>query len=128
MCISFSGEAIGAIGCPSSLTLLEEFKSDPCQEVSETCQLAIQRIKHVQENSTVDLKSPYNSVDPTPTQSDLDVEHLTNLFLDDNADLFVRYKAMFALRNLNTPEAISGLCQGKFNIRNFLCFLVYHHV
>ena len=41
-----AGEALGAIGTPECLQLLERYQADPCLEVAETCQLALQRIQH----------------------------------------------------------------------------------
>ncbi len=38
-------EALGAIADPQSIPVLEEFSSDPAREVSETCQLAVERMK-----------------------------------------------------------------------------------
>ena len=40
-----AGEALGAIGTPECLQLLERYQSDPCLEVAQTCQLALQRIQ-----------------------------------------------------------------------------------
>ncbi len=41
-----AGEALGAIGGPECLQLLEAHEDDPCLEVAQTCQLALQRIQH----------------------------------------------------------------------------------
>ena len=41
-----AGEALGAIGTPQCLQLLEQYQGDPCLEVAQTCQLALQRIQY----------------------------------------------------------------------------------
>ena len=41
-----AGEALGAIGTPECLQLLERYQEDPCLEVAQTCQLALQRIQY----------------------------------------------------------------------------------
>ena len=41
-----AGEALGAIGGAQCLQLLEDHQADPCLEVAQTCQLALQRIQH----------------------------------------------------------------------------------
>lgn len=95
------------------MDILEKFSNDESKEVAETCQLAIRRIKWLQDHP--DLKKPlgeYLTVDPTPTTELNDVNKLKAILIDDNEDLFERYKAMFALRNIKTPESILTLCEG----------------
>jgi deoxyhypusine monooxygenase len=41
-----------------------------------------------------------------------DVRALRAALLDTHLALFTRYRAMFALRNIGTPEAIDALCAG----------------
>ncbi len=41
-----AGEALGAIGTQRCFDLLRAFSKDPCLEVSQTCQLALQRIEY----------------------------------------------------------------------------------
>lgn len=38
-----SGEALGAIGEPTVIPLLEKYSKDPVPEVAETCELALSR-------------------------------------------------------------------------------------
>ena len=52
------------------------------------------------------------SVDPAPPSVDQSVDSLKAILLDDDANLFKRYRAMFALRNLNTSEAALALADG----------------
>ena len=47
-----AGEALGAIGTPECLQLLERHQADPCLEVAQTCQLALQRIQHYSRPNT----------------------------------------------------------------------------
>jgi deoxyhypusine monooxygenase len=77
-----AAEALGAIAAPDCLQLLQEYSRDPCQEVAETCQLALGRLKHLEQKKAAEAapgavaldavaaeqaeESPYYSVDPTP--------------------------------------------------------------
>lgn len=63
-----AAEALGAIGKPECLELLQEaLVSDPAPEVRETCDLALHRIQQVE---TDDLEeSPFRSVDPAVASS-----------------------------------------------------------
>lgn len=67
----------------------------------------------------------YTSVDPAPPTSgllsgkasreDASPEHIQSLqrkLLDRNLPLFERYRAMFALRNIGTPDAVDALASG----------------
>merc|ERR1711915_463129 len=47
----------------------------------------------------------FNSVDPAPASLDKDLDQLRKTLLDNSASLFDRYRAMFSLRNINTPES-----------------------
>lgn len=96
----------------------DEFK------VAETCQLAAARISwlHGDGQRTDNLPpSPYMSVDPAPPTVGKSVSSLKDILLDDNANLFERYRAMFALRNLNSPEAALALAEGL----HCLCILSF---
>jgi deoxyhypusine monooxygenase len=91
-------------------------------EVAETCQLALQRMDWYERNSSNDRVSPYNSVDPTPPSEEKDLARLKATLLDENENLFERYRAMFALRNINSDESISALCDGKCKPNWFIYF------
>lgn len=112
-----AGEALGAIGDPVVLDLLREYVEDPVVEVAETCQLAVRRLEWLQcsdklsEDSQVD-KNPYCSVDPAPPAVRRDVTELRGSLLDEALPLFDRYRAMFALRNIGTEEAVLALGDG----------------
>jgi deoxyhypusine monooxygenase len=57
----------------------------------------------------------YASVDPAPPSQETDVTVLKLMLQDENLNLFDRYRAMFALRNLNTSESILALGEGTCN-------------
>ena len=109
-----AGEALGAIGSQESLPLLEKYSKHPILEIAETCQLAIGRIHWLlnQQKDTANNASKYNSVDPAPPMIDSSITDLTNILLNENEDLFARYKAMFALRNKDVEEAVLSLSKG----------------
>ncbi|CAK8684408.1 unnamed protein product [Clavelina lepadiformis] len=117
-----AAEAIGAIGEASCLSVLEKYCNDACQEVAETCQLAVGRIKWLRdkENSSEEAKlipSPFKSVDPTPSGlgSITDVNILEDKLTNSENTMFERYRAMFSLRNLNTDEAAVALTKGLYS-------------
>ncbi len=73
--------------------------------------------------------SVYSSVDPAPALVEKTVEHLRSLLLNaTTATLFERYKAMFALRNRNTPDAVRALCDSLDDksalFRHEVCFVL----
>ncbi|VDM40424.1 unnamed protein product [Toxocara canis] len=61
-----AGEALGAIGDPSAIPILEKYLSHPEPAISETCDLAVRRIKWVNEKhargESIMARSPYDSV------------------------------------------------------------------
>ncbi|XP_076273058.1 deoxyhypusine hydroxylase nero [Rhynchophorus ferrugineus] len=108
-----AAEALGAIGSPEMIKILEQFKSDPVIEVAETCELALERIKWLQHPDDAEItKNPYNSVDPAPPANSKDVTELKALLLNESESLFNRYRAMFSLRNLATKASIEALGEG----------------
>ena len=40
------------------------------------------------------------------------IDELKKILLDENQSLFERYRAMFALRNIGTDEAVLAICEG----------------
>lgn len=105
-----AGEALGAIGDLSVIPILEEYSKDPVVEVAETCQLAVCRLKWLEEFKD-SSKSPYASVDPAPASDSTRLEELKSILTDEEASLFDRYKAMFSLRNLRTKESVLALAE-----------------
>ena len=117
-----AAEALGAIGSQNVVEILLKFAKDPVIEVAETCELALERIRWLQnqESNTVnEEKSPYSSVDPAPPSVEKDVNKLRQTLLDESTSLFDRYRAMFSLRNLQTKESVLALADG-FNCSSAL--------
>lgn len=117
-------EALGAIGRESSIQVLKDFCSHPAREISETCQIAIDLInwKNSPENQTssnrIGTSGDYLSHDPAPPvelegkSSAAHIEELRTKLMDEDASLFNRYRAMFALRNMNTDASAMALVDG----------------
>nr|NVI76152.1 nero [Cucujiformia] len=107
-----AGEALGALGYPEAIDVLTKYKSDPTVEVAETCEIALDRIKWLSSSKDEENQitpSVYTSVDPAPPSLNKDVSQLESILTDEKATLFERYRAMFALRNLHTPESVAAL-------------------
>ncbi|KAH6912713.1 deoxyhypusine hydroxylase [Coprinopsis sp. MPI-PUGE-AT-0042] len=125
-----AAEALGAISSERSIPVLEEFLQDSAREVRETCEIAIAKIKwdnseEAQKSKEVKADVPYTSIDPAPATSKLlagkpkpedlsleTIEQLQKQLVDTNVSLFERYRAMFALRNIGTKEAVEALASG----------------
>jgi len=108
-----AGEALGAIGKPEVLDILEKYSKDPVIEVSETCQIALDRVKWLQKQEALNDNNPYASVDPSPPLAQQkSVEELKNILLDENENLFNRYRAMFSLRNLRSKDSVLAISAG----------------
>ncbi|KAM6494243.1 Armadillo-type fold [Amanita muscaria] len=129
-----AAEAMGAISSQDSIPVLQEFLSDPERAVRETCEIAVARIewknseegrKCLDETSSESHTPLYTSVDPAPATSSLlrgaakpedgspsNVAALQHQLMDKSLHLFERYRAMFALRNIGTPAAVTALASG----------------
>ena len=110
-----SGEALGAIGHPEVLPVLEKYAKDPVVEVAETCEIALDRVKwatSVENPQSANAENPYASVDPSPPAASKNVEELTRILLDEHEKLYERYRAMFSLRNLRTVDSINAIGKG----------------
>ena len=57
--------------------------------------------------------NPYASVDPAPPSLETDTAALTKTLMDEGEDIFLRYRAMFSLRNKGDPESINALAKGN---------------
>lgn len=109
----FIGEALGAIGRPEVYEILEKYSKDPVVEVAETCQIALDRVKWLQEQEALKDNNPYASVDPSPPLAQhKSVEELKAMLLNEEENLFKRYRAMFSLRNLRTKESVLAISAG----------------
>lgn len=82
-------------------------------QVAETCQLAVRRLEWLQNNKEQPGSSPYLSVDPAPPAEEMDVAKLREILLDESQELFERYRAMFALRNVGGQAAVLALAEGE---------------
>ncbi|XP_049532686.1 deoxyhypusine hydroxylase [Anopheles darlingi] len=112
-----AAEALGAIGDSSVEEILLQYSKDPVIEVAETCEIALERVRWLKQKATnekTDSKdgNPYASVDPTPAADGRSVEDLQRILMDETDTLFNRYRAMFALRNLQSKEATLALATG----------------
>ena len=56
--------------------------------------------------------SEFGSVDPAPASVDADVSLLRETLCDEDGRMFMRMRALFALRNLGGPESIDALARG----------------
>jgi deoxyhypusine monooxygenase len=108
-----AAEGLGAIGNPESLKVLRQYLNDPSPAVSETCEIAIDRIERGETAVIGEGEICFGSVDPAPALAGkLSVSELQGILMNSELDLYNRYKAMFALRNRGTPEAVLALCTG----------------
>ncbi|XP_022898258.1 deoxyhypusine hydroxylase-B isoform X1 [Olea europaea var. sylvestris] len=106
-----AAEALGAIGLESVVGLLKySLASDPAQEVRETCELALSRIKELK-NTSPSKSSPFLSVDPATPASCSSAQELRGVLLNESNSMYERYAALFALRNLGGEEAISAIIE-----------------
>ncbi|PSS02112.1 armadillo-type protein [Coniella lustricola] len=110
MCRHEAAEALGAIGHDSQLDILCEYKDRAGENVAvkETCEIAIDRIKWENSEQRKQEKlraSDFASIDPAPPmpESQKTVEELGQELMDTSVPLFIRYRAMFALRDLASP-------------------------
>lgn len=95
------------------LDILEKYSKDPVIEVSETCQIALDRVKWLQKQEALNDNNPYASVDPSPPLGQQkSVDELRKILLDEEENLFVRYRAMFSLRNLQSKESVLAISAG----------------
>ncbi|KAH7096431.1 ARM repeat-containing protein [Auriculariales sp. MPI-PUGE-AT-0066] len=121
-----AAEAMGAISATSAIPVLQKYLNDPERAVRETCEIALAKIEWDAANkeaSTSSADAGYTSVDPAPASTSgllrgapaansPSVPQLRTVLLDKSETLFARYRAMFALRNIGTDEAILALADG----------------
>lgn len=114
-----AAEALGALGDKDSIEDLQKcLSTDPHPAVIQTAELALARIQweHSKDAENEKLQqSLYSSTDPAPPLSlekDFTIDQLKTLLNDQKQPLFDRYRAMFRLRDIGTPEAVSALASG----------------
>ncbi|KAI0022151.1 deoxyhypusine hydroxylase [Xylariomycetidae sp. FL0641] len=110
ICRHEAAEALGAIGKTDNLDILRDFRDRKEEDVSvkETCEIAVDRIEWANSEQRKQEKlhqSNFTSVDPAPPlpESQHTVEELGKMLMDTSAPLFLRYRAMFALRDRASP-------------------------
>lgn len=118
-----AAEALGAIGHMDCIEILKKYKDHQEAAISETCQLALQRIEWLnnKEEDAGDTEVFY-SVDPAPAFKNGSVEEMRKMLLDEEKPLFERYRAMFTLRNIASKasdenlksQAITAIADGLF--------------
>jgi len=110
-----SAEALGALGQLESLDVLGAYVDHSAPEIAETCQIAVDLIKyrHEQNKGKQEEQGTFLSVDPAPGFSESrSVPELTAVLMDAEKSLFIRYRAMFSLRDINTDESALAICKG----------------
>eukprot|EP00051_Salpingoeca_urceolata_P005260 m.71585 g.71585 ORF g.71585 m.71585 type:complete len:304 (+) comp14192_c0_seq3:52-963(+) len=110
-----AGEALGAIGAPQSKPILEHYSKDSRPEIAETCQIALERLGWVQQQSgdkSSKPAGPYKSVDPAPPVEGKTTDELRDMLMDTKLSLFQRYRALFALRNRGGEDAVLAIVEG----------------
>jgi len=108
-----AAEALGAIGGPDVLPALELYSKDPVPEVSETCKLALAKMRYqAKQGDSQEVANMYGSVDPAPPSDEQDVDKLHKQLLDETLPLFDRYRAMFSLRNKADDISVKALASG----------------
>jgi deoxyhypusine monooxygenase len=125
-----AAEALGALSAQQATPILQKYATTEgtVREVKETCEIALAKIEwdRSQEAKSGEGRDPnFTSIDPAPalaSHSPLvsgskvdDASRISTLratLLDTKVPLFERYRAMFTLRNIGTPEAIDALADG----------------
>ena len=78
-------------------------------QVAQTCQLAVQRMDFFQ-GQTSETNLQYPTVDPAPPADPAtSTPELCAVLLDEQAPIFRRYRAIFALRNRGGRDAVQAL-------------------
>jgi deoxyhypusine monooxygenase len=111
-----AAEALGALGCPSSIPFLQKYLNDPSKSVAETCEISIDRINdlsNIEKNGPNKMGIIFGSVDPAPAEETThSVQDLEKIYLDLSKSLYLRYKALFGLRNISSEESTVAICKG----------------
>jgi deoxyhypusine monooxygenase len=112
-------EALANIGLDESLPLLERMTHDDCSEVAETAAIAVEKMRELRQAAAAGQRdeaeegaapaSKYASVDPAPPLPCRSVPALQQRLCDGSLSLYERYRAMFALRNIDSEEAVAAL-------------------
>ncbi|CAF3225301.1 unnamed protein product [Rotaria socialis] len=115
-----AGEALGALGCYENQDVIDTLtkqSQNERAEISETCQIALDRLAWLRktasnESSSNSTEKTFATVDPAPALTVTTIDELKKILLDENQSLFERYRALFALRNIASDEAVLAICEG----------------
>eukprot|EP01128_Nolandella_sp_AFSM9_P011259 TRINITY_DN7983_c0_g1_i1.p1 TRINITY_DN7983_c0_g1~~TRINITY_DN7983_c0_g1_i1.p1 ORF type:complete len:314 (-),score=53.22 TRINITY_DN7983_c0_g1_i1:163-1032(-) len=122
-----SAEALGAIGGSSAVVALTAHRDDEVVEVRDTCRIALDLLEYQAAHPTeasAPLHPVFQSVDPAPALAqDLSVAALQATLLDRSLTIFERYRALFALRNLASKEAVEAICEALKDFESGAVFL-----
>jgi len=108
-----AGEAIAAIGDVATIPFLRKFINDSQEEIAETCQLAVKQLEEHQLKQNIVGVSKSGSVDPAPPfpPGSKTIPELETTILDESEDLWIRYRALFTLRDVGSDTAVSTICK-----------------
>jgi deoxyhypusine monooxygenase len=134
-------EALGNLCQDGSFDLLKKYISEEDDMVKETVFLAekmMQWLKETNEGKTefMNLKKlKFKTNDPAPPFNYIkepqykDIQLLEEILINksEEHDLFHRYRAMFTLRELNTPEAAESLCKPMLKEHSATCGALLKH-
>ncbi|CAI9764529.1 unnamed protein product [Fraxinus pennsylvanica] len=111
-----AAESLGAFGLEASVPVLEtSFQSDPSQEVRDTCELALTRIRELK-NATPDKLVYFEGFEPAPPVF-RPIPELREVLLNEDNSLYERCSALFTLRSLcwhptgDTEEAFTAIIE-----------------
>ena len=99
---------------------------DPAREIRETCELAVARLRWLasateDEKAAEGASNPYESTDPTPPLSgeagEWSTDKVGDVLADEGRPLFMRYQAMFTLRNRGGADAVEVRARARVGAR-----------
>lgn len=111
-----AAEALGAIGGEEAVEVLTKYKDHELPEIRDTCRISLnlldwKKANKDKENANAD-NPVYMSVDPAPPLEETkSIEELRAHLMDKSKTIFERYRALFALRNIGSDEAVKVLCE-----------------
>lgn len=107
-----AAEALGAIGTAQCLQPLQQHEACDVRELAETCLLARQRVEYMATHSNAEEQSKFHSVDPTPPLDGIVTpEEMHDMLVNEGNDLFLRYRALFSLRNKGGKHAVQAMAE-----------------
>jgi len=108
-----AAEALGGLGGDDARQVLLQFVNSEIPEVRDTCVIALNLLDWKASNPANANDNAFHpmfgSVDPAPPAKTKDIEKLRAKLCDTSRPIFSRYRAMFALRNIGTSDAVAAL-------------------